>query len=336
MLDAREVGQKLILSAGYWSGASVLANRFLSPSGGILMLHRVNRGGPSPLGVNSHLTISPEFLDRLLSDLRGGGLSFVSMDEMVDGLQHRRKGMIAVTLDDGWLDNFTDALPVFQSHGVPFTVYATTGFMSAQVEPWWELAEEFVARGGEIRSLGHRGESLRQRALRLMRYISAEMDEQDQQAFLARIGAIDTAAPRRFMDWNELRVLAAHPLATIGAHTVHHYNLRRLDEASAFSELVGSADHIEREIGVRPKHFAYPYGSANAAGARELDLARRAGFQSAVTTRHGVLMPEHRHHLHALPRISINGNYQRISYARTLLSGLTTLLANRGQRLVTL
>jgi len=64
-------------------------------------------------------------------------------------------------------------------------------------------------------------------------------------------------------------------------------------------------------------------------------LAREAGYVSAVTTRHGVLRAEHAHHLHALPRISVNGRYQSVAHIRTMLSGITTPLANRGKMLVT-
>ncbi|WP_244425398.1 hypothetical protein [Pseudaminobacter salicylatoxidans] len=66
-----------------------------------------------------------------------------------------------------------------------------------------------------------------------------------------------------------------------------------------------------------------------------MKLAKEAGYISAVTTRHGVLRPEHAGHLHALPRISLNGRYQQIGYVRTMLSGITTPLANRGKMLVT-
>ena len=60
-----------------------------------------------------------------------------------------------------------------------------------------------------------------------------------------------------------------------------------------------------------------------------------AGYVSAVTTRHGVLRAAHAKHLLALPRISINGRYQRVAHIRTMLSGITTPLANRGKMLVT-
>jgi len=40
-------------------------------------------------------------------------------------------------------------------------------------------------------------------------------------------------------------------------------------------------------------------------------------------------------HLLALPRISVNGRYQRVAHIRTMLSGVTTPLANAGKMLVT-
>jgi hypothetical protein len=48
-----------------------------------------------------------------------------------------------------------------------------------------------------------------------------------------------------------------------------------------------------------------------------------------------VLRAEHAGHLLALPRISVNGRYQRVAHIRTMLSGITTPLANRGKMLVT-
>jgi peptidoglycan/xylan/chitin deacetylase (PgdA/CDA1 family) len=81
--------------------------------------------------------------------------------------------------------------------------------------------------------------------------------------------------------------------------------------------------------------MAFPYGFPSAVGQREVELAEKAGFASAVTTRHGLIRSEHARHLRALPRISLNGRYQDVGYVRTMLSGVTTPLANSGRRLVT-
>ena len=146
----------------------------------------------------------------------------------------------------------------------------------------------------------------------------------------------DAPSPGRklLMNWDESQI-AAHPLVTIGAHTVNHSALEAARRADAVHEICRSRSMIEAEIGRTPQHFAYPYGHAAAAGQRETELARKVGYLSAVTTRHGVLRPEHANHLHALPRISVNGRHQDIGAMRAMLTGATTPLANRGKRLVT-
>ena len=340
----KEAAIGLVLGAARWSGAAALARPFLAGSGAILMLHRVTERNWSPLGVNAGLSITPRFLDVVLAELRRRGQPVVAMDEMLEAARTgRAHQVVAITADDAYLDNLTEALPVFEAHGTPFTIYVAPALVSGETLPWWEVAEELVMARDELRLPGADGEIVlscrdveakRAAARRLMAYLSSEVAEAHQQAELRRLGGT-AGATRRFMDWDELRMLAAHPLATLGAHTVHHVALARLAEDEALAEMRDSADIVERETGRRPRHFAYPYGHAAAAGAREAGLAHRAGFATAVTTRHGVLLPGHAAHPHALPRISVNGNFQRLSDLRTLMSGLTTPLANKGRRLVT-
>lgn len=348
MIDVREAARKLVLGGAYWSGLAAASVPWLSGKGAILMLHRVNRTGSSPLGLNSHLAVSPDFLDRLLADLKRRGAALVSLDEMLEHLAgSSTRSAVTITADDGWLDNLTDALPVFEAHDAPFTIYVAPGLTDGTVLPWWEAVEELAASRDVIELPTPRGivrldcsDELSKKASArwLMEHLTRDVAEEDQQTLLRNIGAAaqNGLLPRRFMNRDEIRLLAGHGLATIGAHTMHHYNLKRLSEEAALDEMIASAAMIESQTGQRPRHFAYPYGYESATGEREVGLAAKAGFASAVTTRHGVLHAGHARHVHALPRISVNGNYQRLSYIRALLSGLPTVLSNGGRKLVTL
>ena len=93
-----------------------------------------------------------------------------------------------------------------------------------------------------------------------------------------------------------------------------------------------SAAVIEAALGRLPRHLAYPVGDESSAGPREFELARATGFETAVTTRPGVLFAAHRQHLTALPRITVNGEFQRLRYLDVLLSGAATALHNGFRR----
>ena len=344
MVDVRRSTIRAVLGAARWSGVAAAMRPFLGGSGAILMLHHVSEKNWSPLGLHSGLTITPQFLDQLLADVRRAGYALVAMDEIPEILRAgRQQRVVAITADDAYLDNLTEALPVFEAHDAPFTIYVAPGLISGETAPWWEVIETLIEErdtlvtrldGGEVVLPCGTMDEKRAAALRLMEHLTVQVAEEDQQEFIATLGW-KPGPERSFMDWDELRRLAAHPLATLGAHTINHFAVKRLDAERALWEMRESSAIIARETGQAPAHFAFPYGHAAAAGERDFELARRAGFATAVTTRHGVLVPGHSDHLHSLPRISVNGNFQNVSDMRTMMSGLTTLLANGGRRLVT-
>jgi peptidoglycan/xylan/chitin deacetylase (PgdA/CDA1 family) len=67
-------------------------------------------------------------------------------------------------------------------------------------------------------------------------------------------------------------------------------------------------------------------------GPREFRIAADLGFKTAVTTRPGVLFRKHRDYLTALPRLSVNGEFQRQRYVKVLMSGAATAMWNGFRR----
>jgi peptidoglycan/xylan/chitin deacetylase (PgdA/CDA1 family) len=121
------------------------------------------------------------------------------------------------------------------------------------------------------------------------------------------------------LEWN------ADPSVTIGSHTVSHPILLRHDSTYAACEIKESKSIIESQLGRPVRHLAFPFGDRGSVGPREFLLARDAGYLTAVTTRPGHLWTRHARQLTALPRVSINGNFQSEAAVHALLSGVPFL-----------
>ncbi|MEX0344035.1 MAG: polysaccharide deacetylase family protein [Rhizobiaceae bacterium] len=351
MIDRGEAFRKLALNAARFTGLPMISSPFLGGAGVSLMLHRVTGARLKPLGVNRHLTVTPDFLERTITEMKRLGYQFVTMDELADRLktQSSSERFAAITLDDAYRDNLLEALPVFEKHETPFIVHVAPGLTDGATVLWWEIVEDIVTKSDEIclpTSKGSMTLDCRTTAQKIYvncmvtDYLTEEVPETEQVSVLsglAKTAGINLFAVRQelLMNWDEISQMASHPLASIGGHTVHHYNLKRLDDETAYREIKGAKDILGEKLGQTPRHMAFPYGYPKAVGPREVAMAREAGFETAVTTRHGVLQAGHKDHLHALPRISVNGRYQRVGHVRTMLSGLTTPMANYGRRLVT-
>ena len=317
--------------------------------GAILMLHNVRPARRDRFQPNRLLEVTPKFFERVIRRLRRSGTHLVSMDEVHRRMTERDfpNRFVSVTLDDGYRDTAEFAYPILKKYEVPFTVYVATSFADRVGEMWW-LALEAVIAQNELIGLRLDGRdrwfecgSVEQKRAVFdhiytwLRQLETEDELRKVVRELATRHRVDIAAfcAELCMDWHELATLAADPLVTIGAHTVNHPILNKVDDQAVRSELDNSRAVIEAALGVRPQHLAYPIGDRFAAGPREFRIAAELGFKTAVTTRPGVIFRKHTAHLTALPRISLNGDFQRPRYAKVLISGAATGLWNGFRRL---
>ncbi|MEZ2222250.1 polysaccharide deacetylase family protein [Rhizobium sp. RCC_161_2] len=312
--------------------------------GVIFTLHHVRPPLFRRFAPNAHLEISPEFLDRTLTRLKRDGYDFIALDALPERMARKddRQPFAAFTLDDGNRDNLDHALPVFARHNAPFTVFVAQGLSERTHSLWWETLAELLDRldrltfdfgaGPESFDL-NRGGQRRAIFARFAAYVHGHNETE-------AVGRIDELARQNgvepldlvraaIMDRMELKQLAAHPLAALGAHTVGHRALARLPEAEAVAEMSLSADYVAEITGRRPAAIAYPYGTADAASPREARLAAELGFAVGVTTRPGTITAANTATATLLPRLSLNGHYQKERYASALASGIPTLLMGR-------
>jgi peptidoglycan/xylan/chitin deacetylase (PgdA/CDA1 family) len=332
----------------YFSGAHLLMRPFFAGVGAILMLHHVRPGRADEFQPNQLLEVTPEFLEQTVSWLREQTIDIVSLDEMHRRLNERDFGrrFACITLDDGYRDNKDFAYPIFKRYEAPFAIFVPTSFPERTGRLWWLALELVIARNDAIVfRLGKEEEAascatarekseLYHRIYWRLRGLSEEDEIHAWVDALAARYGIDMRPLRAelCMDWDEIRALASDPLATIGAHTVNHVMLAKASDAVARVELQRGRETVEAALGREVAHLAYPYGGRDIVGTREFRLAGELGYRTAVTTRPGVLFPEHREQMMALPRISLNGQFQSRRHLKVLMSGAATALANGFRR----
>ena len=343
-----------IIGAGFAALGATGLHRLAGPRlrglGAVLMFHHVRPFQPRAFAPNAMLEITPAFLDAALTRVRALGYRILplgeALDEIAVGGAAGAPPFAVLTFDDGYRDNLVHALPVLEKHRAPFTVYVTTGFVERTARLWWVELEEAVRRASRVEvRIGDAALSLpagtaaeKRAAFKAVYWPLRGGGEDRLLAVVGELAAGQGVDARGLvenlcMDWREIEALARHPLATVGAHTLSHPRLARLDAAEMRTELGAARTILEGRLGRPVPHLAYPVGDPGSAGRREFEAAAAFGYASAVTTRPGLVHAEHAAHPTALPRVSVNGLWQDLRHLEVLLSGAAFALWNRGRRL---
>lgn len=313
-----------------------LMNALSASRGVIFTLHRVLPEDPAAFSPNAILQIRPDFLEYVIERVSERGIDIVTLDEAIERLAapKKPKPFVVLTFDDAYRDNLEFALPILLRHEAPFTLYVPTAFVDGVGEIWWQAIEDIIARqeavafteNGEVEYVDTSTVPKKKDAFSRLYWHLRKLPETQRRAVLAEFCNnygydLEKQCRELIMSWQELRLFAGETLCTIGAHTVHHYELAKLSAEDARQEIQQSVDVIQAQFGIRPSHFSYPLGGPLSCGPREFEVARDLGFRTAVTTRPGGLYPHHLDSLTALPRVSLNGYFQAQRYVDIFASG---------------
>jgi len=343
-------GTKLVkaaLAAAHFVGADGLLAPWTRGLGVIFMLHHVRPEQPADFEPNRILKVTPAFLENVIHQVQEAGFDTIGLDDVPGRLAAGRdQAPFAVfTLDDGYKDNRDFAYPVFKRNSVPFAIYVASDYADGAGDLWWLVLEAALARAphvtvlmdGEMRHFTTRTVAEKSVAYDIIYWWLRRLPEDRARQVVAELAqSIGYDASRMcadlVMNWDELRDLARDPLLTIGAHTKRHMALAKLSAEDAEAEISGSVARIEQELGRPCRHFSYPYGCPKSAGSREFEMAERLGLVTAVTTRKGLISRRHAREMTALPRFSLNGDYQDVRYTKVMLSGAPFALWNAVSR----
>jgi peptidoglycan/xylan/chitin deacetylase (PgdA/CDA1 family) len=187
---------------------------------------------------------------------------------------------VAITFDDGYLDNLLTAAPLLRRYDAPATCFLTSRWLDEPGEYWWDALERMLLRSASLPPVldvdlpgGSQRLTTVDRDARVAAHwqlheamVHASIDERDR--ILARVRAWSNAGDMdgtliRPMAAGEVRDLAAVPGVTIGAHTVNHLALPDQPAEIQEREIADCRAALGRVMGRPVDLFAYPYGSVN-------------------------------------------------------------------------
>ncbi|HVW69856.1 MAG TPA: polysaccharide deacetylase family protein [Steroidobacteraceae bacterium] len=272
------------------SGLTVLAYHRVVPTEG-------NR--PYPLDTEL-ISATPEGFEWQMEYLRRH-TSPVSLGEALAHLESGRKlppDATAVTFDDGFNDTYSRAFPIMRRHGIPATVFVTTGYIDNREPFWFELVAHIVMRVAP-RSIVipesprplPRGPSLavRRRSLQSLLGILKSLPNERRTELLREwteryAALLDPAITDlgRPLNWHEIDEMAAAGIE-FGSHTVTHPNLTTVSDEQLSWELSESRRTLEQRLHREVRTLAYPIGTRSAYDSRVLEATRRCGFGLAAS-----------------------------------------------------
>tara|TARA_R110002072_G_scaffold302503_1_gene485965 strand:- start:10786 stop:11808 length:1023 start_codon:yes stop_codon:yes gene_type:complete len=279
----------------YLSGVSWLYVRTASPTGAvILMYHSIStperRRWHDPANTidASRFRQQVKFLTR-----HRRVISFSDLVSTIRCGDDPPAGSVAITFDDGYLDNLEVAAPILAEFGLPALLYLCTGYVGRGENQWVDRVHTTLqtrtcnelSLPGCSAHIALDDQQQMQRARREINDMMIQASLEGREELLLSLEeqlSPREAGPRLTMTWAEARRMRDEfGLMELGVHTSNHCDLRSASDLTRQRELAACCEDFRRELGYGPVHFSFPYGRSDAAGR---ELVKAEGLGSAIAS----------------------------------------------------
>jgi len=254
----------------------------------VLMYHRVLTADESrQTASHPALIVERETFARQMALLKKR-FAVLSIEEFAERLENNRPlppSACVVTFDDGWKDNFSNALPILRAHDLPSLVFLPFDYIGSGALFWQETLVHLLMRVVDEtrRDPSRRGEFTalldpvglawlldsdeRELRPRIIEMVSAKkqlgrerLDSLARQlATMLDVRLDQLSDVDGFIDWSQVEEMRRHRVS-FGGHGIKHHLLTMVSGECADDEIHGSKDALERRLQPTVATFSYPNG----------------------------------------------------------------------------
>lgn len=198
--------------------------------------------------------------------------------------------LVCVTFDDGYSDNYENALPILEYWNVPATVFITSSAIESKEEFWWDLLEKvFYENACNLDSLRYKGNGLsincnftkrnwksifskhfdlRTDAFNRLHTQLLGCSLETKKEVISRLieergMSLDQRVTHRTLSSKQFEKLSNSPLIEVGNHTANHPMLSMCSEEVIVDEVLSCNQLIKKITGCSPRIFSLPHGKQN-------------------------------------------------------------------------
>jgi CelD/BcsL family acetyltransferase involved in cellulose biosynthesis/peptidoglycan/xylan/chitin deacetylase (PgdA/CDA1 family) len=308
----RRLAASAYLNAGFPAAARLLRTRYQvsvrpgnrrvsiarrrQPAGRILYYHRINNDR-DPFFPSTPVDVFERHMRFIARHYK-----VVPLAHLLEHLESSStETVLAVTFDDGYQDNCTNALPILERYRLPATIFLTTGALDSREPLWFEVLSgvvkntqrEYLDLEADVpRRFWFRTADERLRSNGELFTLLRQMADGEREGCLGSIvrdlaskGSDDRRD--RMLTWDQVRFMSRRGI-DFGGHTVTHPFVSKLTPERAAREVTECKRRIEAELQAPVRHFAYPSGRGEDFAPWNKDIVRAAGYEAAVTTLWGL------------------------------------------------
>lgn len=304
----------LLAGALYYSGTLYLYRLLTAKRRPIILnYHRVlDPAAAQNEAVPPGMYVRPQTFDKQLRYL-AHHYQVVSMEQLMawrERAEPTRRPLCVITFDDGWSDNYENALPLLRKYGLPATLFISTNFIGNGRTPWFYRLGHILHALAEMPDEECAALRLNDRLnlpVALMRWFAASSAERQRdtdaviealkqlpgpeleslverlQQLLVLKGQSVDGNGAAMLNWQQVREMASSSF-DIGSHGLTHMILTQIPPETAKTELQESKRCIEEQVERPVEGFAYPNGDYSDAVEA---MVRIAGYRYACTTQPG-------------------------------------------------
>lgn len=311
------------------------------------MYHSINDADTDPWNI----CVSEKYFEQQISFLKEN-YRVIDIEELIYEIKHNSvaEKTVCITFDDGYADNFINAVPILEKHNCSATFFISSAFIGHKIFWWHELEsiflhaeklpsrllikvkdrqhefyiEEEILTTKQLEMHGKwrwykKAPTTRCMVFAQLYNLLQPLNNKEIQTAINEIkcwAKIENAKCTYSVTMlkKQLQKLSQHPLFSIGLHTHTHAALKNKHEAFQYEEIKKNKQHLFKELNIRANMLAYPYGLYDE---NSIHVAESLQLDACFTTNAGTVYNSS--NLHALNRVQVRNESLR-SFQQRLLN----------------